>query len=387
MAAEVAGRALDPDQRAAVFHRPGHPVRGERVGPEPLVPVDGRRREYRHRRRVLEQPGHVLPPDVRQRRGRGGERVRPAQPVHQGLVQVPSGRKEVRQPRPAHEGRQQPAPLAHLLDRRAEQHRRIGRRQPGQRAEAELQLPGSPLVLHRPRQQPHPVQRVADRLKHRAHPVQPHLGQVLVTPLEHGDRRRRGSEPRVLRQQRPAGQGHDVELDLDPGQEVVPRVTQRGQHPPEQPAPVQRHRLPVTEVHVAQHPAGAVGPGQDAEGGRVRHQHHVREPGELLEAEAPALGERGHEHLVAGVQAVDRAGEVEPVGHGRDRRLRRQHLAPRHAVLVDHDEPDGPKLRGTDRVRHLPGEGFPLRRGQAVPAHEARLPDTRRIDGNRGRSQ
>ncbi len=148
----------------------------------------------------------------------------------------------------------------------------------------------------------------------------------------------------------PGVKDHDVELDLDPGQEVVPRLGQRTKDPPQQPAPVQRHRLPVAEVHVAQHPPGAIRPRQDPERGRIGHQHHVREPGELLDAEPAAPRERGHEHLVAGVQAVDRAGEVEPVGHGRDGRLRGQHLAPRHAVLVDHGQPDRPQPQRTDRA-------------------------------------
>src|SRR6266567_2994325 len=69
-------------------------------------------------------------------------------------MQVPARGEEVRQPRPAHERREQAAPLADLLDRGAEQHHRVRRREPSDRAEAEFHLARAPLVLHRAGRQP-----------------------------------------------------------------------------------------------------------------------------------------------------------------------------------------------------------------------------------------
>ena len=277
MAAEVAGRALDPDQRAAVLHSPGHPVRGERVGPEPpqrltLLTVGAANTAIGAV--CSSSPAtRTAPPDARQRRRRRGKRVRPVEPIDQGLVQVlypeekKFGSEGLKHTKVASSLRRWHTCLT--TDRNSAAASAAASPDIGLKLNSSRS--GSPLVLHRPRQQPHPVQGVTHRLQRVAHAVQPHLGQVLVAPLERGDRRRRWRvNPASLRQQRPPRGGHDVELDLDPGQESrTPRVTQRGQHPPEQPAPVQRHRLPVAEVHVAQHPAGAVGPGQDAEGSRV----------------------------------------------------------------------------------------------------------------------
>ena len=196
MAAGVAGRALDPDQRAAVLDRPAHPVGGERVGPEPLVAVDRRRREHGHRHGVLEQPGDVLPADPGQRLRNAGERVRAVRAGQQRLVQVPAGGEEIRQRGPAHERGQQPAPLADLLDRRPEQYRGVGRGQSRYGREAELELAGTPLVLDRPRRQADVAKRVPHRLQGVTHAVQPHLGQELIAPLEHADRRRWRGEAR-----------------------------------------------------------------------------------------------------------------------------------------------------------------------------------------------
>ncbi len=210
-----------------------------------------------------------------------------------------------------------------------------------------------------------------------AHAVQPHFGQELVAALEHADRRRGRGEPGVLRRQLLRRADDHAELDLEPGQEVVAGLAERGERPAKQAAAVQRHRLPVAEVDVAQHPAGPVRPRQHPEGARVGHHDHVGEPGELRDAEPAAARERGHEHLVAGVQAVDRAGEVEPVGHRRDGGLRGHHLAARHAVLVDDGQPHGAQPELADPGRHLVhvvGPVRPVWPGQPVTGHEPRLP-------------
>ena len=59
--------------------------------------------------------------------------------------------------------------------------------------------------------------------------------------------------------------------------------------------------------------------------------------------EAAARGERRDEHVVARVEAVDRAGEIEPVGQRLDRRVRGQRLGAWHTVLVRHGQPHRPQ--------------------------------------------
>ena len=295
-------------------------------------------------------------------------------------MQVPAGGEEVRQRGPAHERGQQPAPLADLLDRRPEQHRRVGRGQPGHGREAELELTRAPLVLDRARRQADVVQRVPQRLQCRPHAVQPHLGQELVTALEHADRRRGRGEPGVLRRQLLRRADDDAELDLEPGQVVVPGLAEVGEHPAEQAAAVQRHRLPVAEVDVAQHPAGPVRPRQHPEGARVGHHDHVGEPGELRDPEPATARERGHEHLVAGVQAVDRAGEVEPVGHRRYRR-RGDIILPRGTPCWS-TTASRTVRRSSSRIRAVTSSarGVPPVTGtgvQPVTLDEPRLPDPR----------
>src|SRR5215831_15239685 len=375
MAVRVAGRALDPDQGTTVLQRPAHPVRGERVGPEALVAVHGGGGEHGHRYRVLEQAGHELPSGRRQVVVRAGERVAPVPRGQQRLVQVPPGREEVGQGGPAHEGREQSPALADLFDSRTEQHHSVRRGKPADRAETEFHLTRAPLVLHRAGRQPDRGQPVPDRLKRAGHAVQPYLREVLVAQLEDAHLRRRRGEPGVLRQDRIGAEPHDVVLDLYPGEVVVARLAEFAQHAAHQAAAVQRHRLAVGEIDVAEHPAGTVGPWQDPERGRIRYQHDIREPGELIDAKAAARRERRHEHLVAAVEAVDRPGEVEPVRHGSDRHLGGQRLAARDAVLIDDGQADGAQVKLA-----YPADDRGRRRGlllgvQTVAGHEAVLAD------------
>src|SRR5262249_61675249 len=66
----------------------------------------------------------------------------------------------------------------------AEQHHRIRGREAADGAEAELDLAGTPLVLHRAGRQPDRGQSVTDRLQRVGHAVQPYLRQELVALLE-----------------------------------------------------------------------------------------------------------------------------------------------------------------------------------------------------------
>src|SRR5262245_15571008 len=345
MAVRVAGRTLDAHQGAAILQRPAHPVGSERVRPETFVAVHGGSGEHGHRHRVLEQAGNELPAGRRQVVILAGEYVAPVLAGQQGLVQVPSRREEVRQGRPAHESRQQPPALTDLLNGGAEQDHSIRGREAADGTEAELDLAGTPLVLHRAGRQPDRGQSVTDRLQRVGHAVQPYLRQELVALLEGAHVWWWRGESRVLRHDPLSAEPDDVVLDLYPGEEVVARIAEFPQHAAHQAAPVRRHRLAVGEVDVAVHPPGTVGPRQDPAGGHIRYQHDVRESGELIDAEPAARREGWHEHLVAGVETVDRPGEVEAVRQGGDRHLRRKRLAARNAVLIDDGQPDGAQVK------------------------------------------
>ena len=76
---------------------------------------------------------------------------------------------------------------------------------------------------------------------------------------------------------------------------------------------VERDRRPAGEVGIAQDPCSAVGPRQNPEGRRIGDDDQIGEPGELRDSEAATGGECRREDRVGGVEAVDRAGEVDAV--------------------------------------------------------------------------
>src|SRR2546421_4235761 len=182
---------------------------------------------------------------------------------------MPTRREEVRQGRLADEGRQQSPALTDLLNGGAEQHHRIRSREAADGAEAELDLAGTPLVLHRAGRQPDRGQAVADRLQRVGHAVQPYLREELVALLKDAYVWWWRGEAGVLRHDPLGAKPDDVILDLNPGEEVVARIAEFPQHAAHQAAPVQRHRLAVGEIDVAEQPARMVGPPQEPGGGRI----------------------------------------------------------------------------------------------------------------------
>src|SRR5215469_8632680 len=288
-------------------------------------------------------------------------------------MQMPARGEEVWQPRPAHERGEQAAPLADLLDRRAEEHDCVGGREPANGTEAELHLARPPLVLHRARMQANGSQAVANGLQGAGNAVEPHLGQVLVATLPDAHGWRRGREPGVFWRQVIAVHLDDVVLDLDAREVVVASFGQLTQHLAHETAAIKRHWLAVAKIGVAEHPAGAISPWQDLERGGIGYQHDVGEPGEFVDAKTATCHERRHEYLIAAVQAVDRAGEVQAVAHGGDRHVRGERFGARHSVLVDDDQADGTQFELADPVC----EGFGCRRllagVQAVPGDESGL--------------
>ena len=288
-------------------------------------------------------------------------------------MKVPAGREDVRQRRPAHERGEQPAPAADRLHRAAEEDHCVRRRKPLQRAEGEFDLPRAPLVLDRPRWQPDFPEPVPNRLERVADTVKPHVGQELIAPLEHLDLGRRTglALADLLEPDLRTGEPRDVELDLEAGHVPVPRLAQPGKLGSQLRPPVEGHRSAAREVDVADHPPRAVGPREHAERGRIGHDHDVGEPGELVDPEAAALHERGREHPVARVEAVDRAREVGAVVHGGDCTGSGYVLAACDSVLVDENEAHRPQPELLD-ARGDAGHCMRLLVGvQAVPLDEA----------------
>ena len=253
---------------------------------------------------------------------------------------MPSRREEVRQSGPAHECGQQPTAAADRLHCGPEHDHGVSRYQSGQGTEGELHLPGTPLILHRPGRQADVVQAVAQRADRALDAIEPGFGEELVSLLEDLDRRWRRRGARLVQADAIAGQANDVVLHLEPRGVRVAGLVESLKLLAHDGAPIERHRPAVAEVDITEHPAGAIRPGQDSKGRWVGHDNHVRETGEFLDAKATACAERGREHGVGGVEAVDRAGEVRPIAHRRDRRLGREELGAWHAVLVDKHNPD-----------------------------------------------
>jgi hypothetical protein len=247
--------------------------------------------------------------------------------------------------------------------------------QPVQRVERDLQLTRAPLVLDRPQRQAHVEVGVPQLLDHIVDAGEPDLGEVLVALLQDADLRRRRRPARLVELDPVGVPAYDVELDLEPGDELEAQLSGRIDLLLEQMTAVERHRLAVGEVRVGDDPAGAVGPRQDPERRRVRNQNHVREAGELRDVEAAPWHEQRREHVVGSVHAEQRGREVDAVLQRCQVVQRRHELAPRLAVLVHPDHPDGAEPVLLDQLGAALARRL-LRRGeQVVVVDEAVLAD------------
>ena len=238
--------------------------------------------------------------------------------------------------------------------------------------------PGTPLVLDRARSQADFPEPVADRLERVADAVEPHVGEELVATLEDLDLgRRTGLVLADLVEPDPCTrEPRDVELDLEARHVPVAGLAQARKLGAQLRAPVERHRPPVREVDVADHPTRAVGPRQNLERRRVGNNHHVGETRELVDPKAAALHERGREHAVAGVETEHRPGEVGAAPHRGDRALSREMLATRDAVLVDEDQAHRTQPQLLDARRHIDRCLRLVVRVQPMPLHEPCRPQT-----------
>ena len=128
----------------------------------------------------------------------------------------------------------------------------------------------------------------------------------------------------------------------------------------------QRHRPAVGEIDVAQHPSGGIGPGQHAEGRRIRHHDEVAGAGHLVEPHAAARGEHRENRAVRGVFSKKRrghrdAGAQRISGFGGDQRL-----AAQNAVLIGKGEAHHLELALLDFALDLTRNAALLRRPQIV---------------------
>ena len=289
-------------------------------------------------------------------------------------MQVPAAGEEIRERRPAHERRDEPAPLANRLHRAAEEDHRVRGGKAVHWPVGELDLAGTPLVLDRTRRQTDVPEPVADRLERLADAVEPRVGEELVATLEDLDLgRRTGLALACLVEPDPGTrEARDVELDLETCHIPVAHLAEAHKLGAQLRATIERHRPPAPEVDVADHPTRPVGPRQHPERGRIGHDHDIRKARELIDPEPAALYERWREHAVAGVEAEDRAREVGAASHRRDRTLARKMLAPRDAVLVDKDQAHRPQPELLDARDDLDRCLRLLIRVQLVPLDEPR---------------
>lgn len=99
---------------------------------------------------------------------------------HQRLVQMPAAGKNVRQLRPAHEGRVIAVAARDLLHRRTEQHHGVGRGKAHSGREGEFALARAELDLDRAQRQPEREDVAADDLERRLHLIVALLGEILI---------------------------------------------------------------------------------------------------------------------------------------------------------------------------------------------------------------
>ena len=290
--------------------------------------------------------------------------------VDQRLMQMPAARHHVRQRRPAHEAREHAVAARDLLHRGAEQDHRVGRGKPDLRPEGELALARPELDLDRAQREIERDDATAQRRDRLIEQVEARLGEILIALREQADLRRfrrpggvGGRKPRVL-------QLEQMEFHLEPGEIVVARVAEFFERVAIERARRERHRLAVGEIDVAQHPAGLLGPWQDAERAGIGDHHEVGAALHLRHVEAAAggkhrkhalvrsvLGEQRRRHADAGTQRADRVGGE-------------QRLAAQDAVLVGEREAHQFELVRLDRTLDLARQPRLIGRPQAVAIDE-----------------
>ena len=161
----------NPAEGRAVVVPPVRVGRGEAVGEDPLVRVDGRAEQRLQPARVRDDASDEMHPEAAQLRAVGGERVATLG-VREGQVDVEPGAALVGE-RPPHERREEPLRRSDLLDRRLEHEGAVGRVERGRVLEVDLVLRVHELVvprerleaeLVRPQERPQiDLQRVGDR--------------------------------------------------------------------------------------------------------------------------------------------------------------------------------------------------------------------------------
>ena len=339
-----------------------------------------------------EQPREIVAADRRQlfARLRRNERVCPARNAFQRLVQVPSRGHHVRDARAAHEGAVIAVAPQYLLGCAAEQHHCVGRGHCALRAEGEFELAGTVLDLQRAQRQVERLHVLSQQLADRLDKIVADLGQVLVALRKVLDRGRHAGKPGladITGLHVRVGHLEDMELDFQPGDELVAGVGQLPDRVSKQRAGRKRHRLAGAEIGVAQQPAGFLEPRQHAEGGRIRHDEEIRGALHLGHVEAAATREDGESGLVRGVLGKQRARQGDAFVEGLRRLGDDEGLAAQHAVLVGKRKPHHLQAARLEFAHQPVGRGE-LRAGpQPVPLDKAHACSLARVFTSSARAQ
>ena len=206
--------------------------------------------------------------------------------------------------------------------------------------EGDLALARPEFDLQRPQRQAEALQTLADVLVDGIDGVVEFLAQILVA---FGGQRHVGRPAglrRILWPQPRIDEAEQVKFQLRTGHQAIASRGQAGEVCAGEIAGGQRHRPAIGKAQIAEDPAGMRRPRQDAERGRIGHEHQVARTRHLRQPDAAAGLKGGEDRAVRrilqqqGGRAADAA--LEPA-----HRLRRdQRLAAEDAVLIDEGEAD-----------------------------------------------
>ena len=139
---------------------------------------------------MLQQAGQIATTECAQRRAIvfRHQGILAAGARHDRLMQVPSGREQVRQFRPAHKGRMMAMAPGDLLHGAAEQHHGVGRDETRRRCKRKFALARTKLDLDRSQRQTECEDIPSYDVQRRLHLVVALLGQILIAVREQTDR-------------------------------------------------------------------------------------------------------------------------------------------------------------------------------------------------------
>ena len=204
------------------------------------------------------------------------------------LMQMPAGREQVREFRPAHEGGVIAMPMGDLFHGAAEQDHVVGGREPDCRLKGEFALARAEFDLDRPQRQAERQHVAPDDFQHRLHLVVALFGQILIALRQQADIGRRTGLPGMLRRHLCIFELEDMEFNFEAGDEVVAAFCESIEYRTIEMAGRERHRPSIRKIKITQQPAGAGRPRQHAKRGGIGHHQHIGGAFHLLHAEPAA---------------------------------------------------------------------------------------------------